>query len=494
MSASTAGELVVLTGATGYVGGRLLPGLVREGYRVRCLVRNPEAAGGRLEPDWLARGRVEVCQGDVLDPQSLHSGLDGASAAFYLVHSMGSRNGFVNRDRSGAQNFAEAARRSGLGKIIYLGGLGSGEELSPHLASRHEVGRILRESGVPTIEFRASIIIGPGSLSFEMIRSLVRKLPVMITPKWVRSESQPISIEDVVAYLLEALRLPVSQSVVYQIGGPDRVSYQDLMREYARQRELKRWILPVPMLSPNLSSKWLGLVTPLYARVGRKLIDSVRHDTVVHDETARSDFPGVQPRGVVASISQALENEVRAQTRWSDAISAGGKEPDQSWIPSPRRLTDVRVARVGVPAEEAFAPIQRIGGATGWYFASWLWRIRGFLDLLVGGVGMRRGRPHPVRLSVGQPLDFWRVEAVDPPRLLCLRAEMRLPGQAWLQFEVADGPDSTECTIRQTASFDPSGMVGLLYWHALAPVHRLVFSGMISGIRAEAESRSRKEP
>jgi len=481
---------VVLTGVTGYVGGRLLPRLVETGYRVRCLVRRPDAVLAALPGSW--RDRVEVCAADVLDRPALDRGLRGAGAAFYLVHSMGSRGKFVARDREGAGNFAEAARRGEVGRIIYLGGLGADEDLSPHLASRHEVGRIFRDSGVPTVEFRASIILGSGSLSYDMIRALVERLPVMTTPRWVRCVSQPVAIEDVLEYLLGALRLELEGSLVYEIGGPDRVSYDGLLREYARRRGLKRWIIPVPLLTPGLSSKWLGLVTPLYARVGRKLIDSVRHDTVVKDLRARRDFPGIRPLGIREALARAIGNEGRssASTRWSDAMSAGGDPPDPVPSPSarPRVLTDVRSRSVNVSPEQAFVPVQCIGGETGWYYGNLLWRLRGFLDLLVGGVGLRRGRPHPTRTGPGQPLDFWRVEAFDPPRLMRLRAEMKVPGLARLEFAVAGEPGAAPSTITQTASFEVEGLAGRLYWYALAPAHRLVFSGMLDGIVSAAEN------
>jgi hypothetical protein len=315
-----------------------------------------------------------------------------------------------------------------------------------------------------------------------MIRSLVSRLPVMITPRWVRSQSQPIAIDDVIAYLLKAMEPTPTGNSVYEIGGPERVSYEELMKEFARQHGIKRWILPVPFLTPGLSSKWLGLVTPLYARVGRKLIDGVRHDTVVHDLKARRDFPDIVPRSVAASTSLALRNDDSGGSTlvWSDPVSAGGEQSDFRTQTFGNRRIDVRVARVEAPPAEAFAPIQRIGGETGWYFADWLWRIRAFLDLMVGGIGMRRGRPHPTRVSVGQPLDFWRVEAFDPPRVLLLRAEMKVPGRAWLQFEVSEDPTGIGSIITQTAIFDPAGLRGSLYWYLLAPVHRFMVSGMIS--------------
>jgi uncharacterized protein YbjT (DUF2867 family) len=469
------GGRVLLTGATGYVGGRLLGALVAAGRSVRCLARRPETLRHRAGP------RVEVVAGDVQDRESLDRALAGCEAAYYLVHSMGVGSGFEEADRQAAASFGEAARAAGLRRIMYLGGLGSGGGLSPHLASRQEVGRLLAASGVPTLEFRASIVIGSGSLSFEMIRALVERLPVMVTPRWVRTAAQPIAIEDVIAYLLAGLDVELPESRVFEIGGKDVVSYEGLMREYGRQRGLRRLIVPVPVLSAGLSSRWLGLVTPLYARVGRKLIDSLGNPTVVTDESARRVFP-VRPRGFREAIARALANEDRefAETRWSDALSAAGLPRSWAGVRFGTRLVDSRTVRVGVPPAVAFEPIERLGGATGWHAAGLLWRMRGFLDLLVGGVGLRRGRRDPRHLVVGDAVDFWRVEAIEPERLLRLAAEMRLPGRAWLVFEVE--PDGAGAVIRQTALFDPVGLLGLAYWYALFPLHALVFGGMLRGI------------
>jgi uncharacterized protein YbjT (DUF2867 family) len=482
--------LVLLTGASGYVGGRLLPELERRGHRVRCLARRPEFLEPRVAPS------TEVVAGDVLDRESLRAALRGVRVAYYLVHSMGRAGSFEEMDRRGARHFGEEARAAGVERIVYLGGLGDDrEELSPHLASRQEVGRILRESGVPVLEFRASIVIGSGSLSFEMIRSLVERLPIMTTPKWVSVEAQPIAVEDLIAYLVAALRPPTPGSRVYEIGGADRVSYADIMRVYARCRNLRIRMIPVPVLTPYLSSLWLGLVTPLYARIGRKLIESIVHPTVVRDDAALRDF-AVRPMGIEAAVRHALANEDRelAATRWSDALSSAGELP--AW-PGGRfgaRRLDSRTARVEAPRAVAFRPIRRIGGNTGWYGWGWLWRLRGFLDLLVGGVGMRRGRPDAERLRVGDTLDFWRVEAYEPDRRLRLAAEMKLPGRAWLEFEVTG--DGATSEIRQTAIFDPVGLVGRAYWYAVVPLHQLVFGGMLRGIaeaaRREASSGSRR--
>ncbi len=480
--ANSTDDLVLLTGATGYVGGRLLQALEQRGQRLRCLVRRPENLRARVSAE------IEVVAGDVLDPESLPQALHGVKVAYYLIHSMGEKGSFEENDRRAAENFAQAARDAGVERIIYLGGLGNDEEsLSPHLRSRHEVGEILRASGVRVLEFRASIVIGSGSLSFEMIRSLVERLPVMITPKWVMRSAQPIAIEDLIAYLTAALDIPLPESRVFEIGGADEVSYAEIMRVYAGCREIHVRMIPVPVLTPYLSSLWLGLVTPLYARIGRKLIESIVHSTVVQDESALTEFT-IKPMGIQAAIQRALINEERefAETRWSDSLSSSGALPAWSGVQFGTRFIDSRSVDVARPAEITFEPIRRIGGDTGWYACNWLWHLRGWLDLLVGGIGVRRGRAHAETLRVGDTVDFWRVEAYEPNRRLRLLAEMKLPGRAWLEFEVSDKGETS--TITQTAIFDPVGLWGRLYWYAVCPLHHFVFSGMIHNIASAAEA------
>ena len=464
---------ILLTGVTGYIGGRLLKALEAAGQPVLCLTRNPQNLQSR------AGAGTEVVRGDVLDKDSLRDALQDIHTAYYMVHSMGAAADFEESDRLGASNFAEAAAEAGVQRIVYLGGLGeSGTVLSAHLRSRQEVGRILASKGVPVIEFRASVVIGSGSFSFEMVRALVERLPAMVTPRWVRVLTQPIAITDVIAYLMAALECPAEEHRVFEIGGPDQITYEGLMREYARQRGLKRLMIPVPVLTPRLSSLWLGLVTPLYARVGRKLIDSLPHPMLVQDMTALHIFP-IQPMGVREAIALALRNEDQefAATRWSDALSSAGVPLSWGGVRFGNRLIDSRTVHVAAPASIAFAPIRHIGGKTGWYYANFLWRLRGFLDLLVGGVGLRRGRRHSDELSVGETLDWWRVEAYEPDRYLRLIAEMKTPGRAWLEFEVTG--DETGSEIRQTALFDPVGLSGLIYWYAIYPLHQLIFAGML---------------
>ena len=468
--------LILLTGGTGYIGGRLLKALVGSGRSVRCLARRPEYLRARAGPG------TEVVAGDCLDRSTLGPAMAGVHVAYYLVHSMGSAGRFEEQDRTAVRNFAAAARESGVRRIIYVGGLGEvNPSLSTHLRSRQEVGEILRASGVQVIEFRASIVIGSGSLSYELIRTLVERLPIMITPRWVSTPAQPIAIEDLLEYLVEALDLPGSESRVFEIGGTDQVSYAGIMKEYARQRGLRRLMIPVPVLTPRLSSLWLGLVTTVYARVGRKLIDGLRNPTVVRDPSALQVFK-VRPRNLRESIERALRNEDQelASTRWSDALSSSIEPPSWGGMRFGSRLVDSREAKVNLPPHAAFRPIRRIGGENGWYAADFLWRLRGFLDLLAGGVGLRRGRRDPENLAVGDVVDWWRVEAVEPDHSLRLLAEMKLPGRAWLEFDV-EGSGS-KSVIRQTAIFNPLGLAGLLYWYGLYPLHQWVFKGMLRGI------------
>jgi uncharacterized protein YbjT (DUF2867 family) len=473
---------VLLTGATGYVGGRLLHRLERKGMPVRCLARRPEFLQSRAAPG------TEVVAGDVMQRETLDRALAGVHTAFYLVHSMGASGEFEQLDRVAAANFADAARQAGVRRIIYLGGLGeSAGNLSTHLRSRQETGEVLRRHAGDTqvVELRASIIIGSGSASFEMIRALVERLPVMITPRWVSVLAQPIAIDDVLAYLEEAIGLPATGHRIFEIGGRDVTSYREIMQEYARHRGLRRIMIPVPLLTPRLSSLWLGLVTPLYARVGRRLIDSMRHPTVVRDPSSVREFT-VRPRGTVEAVALALRNEdrERAETTWSSAVSSLGAARQWGGIRLRNQLVDSRTVRVSAPPGQAFAPILRLGGRNGWYSGNWLWTLRGWIDLLAGGAGMRRGRRHPTQLVAGDTLDCWRVDACEPPHRLLLAAEMKLPGRAWLSFEVT--PDGTGSVIRQTAIFDPMGLPGLIYWYLAWPLHQLVFAGMLSGIARAA--------
>jgi uncharacterized protein YbjT (DUF2867 family) len=480
--AATGHRTILLTGASGYVGGRLLRRLEETGWPVRCLSRRPEVLTARVAPG------TEVVRGDVLDRDSLDGALEGVHTAYYLVHSMGGDGDFEELDRRGALNFAEGASMAGVAQIVYLGGLGADEDLSPHLASRQEVGRLLRSAGVPTIELRASIVIGSGSASFETVRALVERLPVIVAPRWVETLAQPIAVEDVVDRLLGAAELDHPADAVYEVGGADQVTYAEVMREYSRQRGLHRSVVRLPVLTPGVSRLLLGLITPVYGRVAAAMVESLRNETIVTRPSGQEAL-GRPGRGLSEAIERALVNEDQefAETRWSDAL---GPSSAARWggLPYGRRRVTSRVVRAGREPDEAFAVLQRIGGSTGWYAADWFWRIRGLLDTLRGGVGLRRGRRDPHDLRVGDVLDFWRVERFEPGRLLLLAAEMKIPGRLWLQFEV--DRERRAAVIRQTTIFDPAGWVGLLYWYALFPVHRRVFNAMLRGIQRAVGHRA----
>ena len=467
---------VLITGATGYVGGRLLHRLEERGDDITCLARTPDNLEARCLPT------TRIVKGDVTTGEGLDEAMAGVEVAYFLVHSMGAAGNYHRAEREAARNFLAAAERAGVQRIVYLGALGRGRYMSKHLESRQEVGRILRSGSVPTIEFRSSVIIGSGSLSFEMVRALVDRLPLMVWPKWVDTPTQPIGIEDVIDYLVEASEVPLEESVVVEIGGTDQVSYGQLLIEYGRARGLRRFFIRVPVLTPRLSSLWLGLVTPVYARVGRQLVDGLRAETIVTTDVAERMF-SVRPMGMREQIDRALANEDRefAETKWSDAVSSRGQSR-MKWGGARKgtRLVDSRSAFVPVPPEAAFQPIQRIGGDSGWYHADWMWDVRGALDLPFGGAGARRGRRDPEQVVVGDTVDFWRVEEVQPGHLLRMKAEMALPGRAWLQYEVREVPSGS--MIHQTALFDPVGVLGRAYWYAMWPFHQYVFGGTLRSI------------
>lgn len=437
--------MILLTGATGYVGSRVLAALESRAVDVRCLVRNPDRVARKKGPF------TEVVSGDLMDQESLHNAMRGIETAYYLVHSMAEGPNFAERERISARNFGNAARLAGVSRIIYLGGLGHGPGLSQHLKSRQDVGVLLRASGVPVTEFRASIVLGTGSLSFELIRALVERLPVMITPRWVSVLAQPISVADLIRYLLAALDLKITDNRIFEIGGADQVSYADIMREYAAQRGLRRVMLRVPVLTPRLSSLWLALVTPVYARIGRFLIDSIRYPTVVKDDAARAFF-SITTCGISQAIREALTDE--------DIEFFAHSAHD---LPAHTRIIESRETRVDVTPETAFLPIERIGKHNDWYYANFVWSLRDVLDRLMGGVGNR-----------------WRVEIIEPPNRYVLRTELKLPGRGWLEFDVS--PEAGGSIIRQTAMFDPLGLLGRAYWYLTLPIHRLMFAGMLARI------------
>ncbi|WLQ62560.1 MULTISPECIES: SDR family oxidoreductase [Streptomyces] len=487
----------LVTGATGYIGGRLVPELLEAGHRVRCLARTPE----KLR-DYPWAGEAEVVQGDVTDAQSLGAAMRGIDVAYYLVHALASGSGFEKTDRDAARTFGEQAKAAGVRRIVYLGGLTPADvperELSPHLRSRAEVGHILLASGVPTAVLRAAVIIGSGSASFEMLRYLTERLPVMVTPSWVSTRIQPIAVRDVLRYLVGSAHMPAEVNRTFDIGGPDVMTYRDMMQRYAEVATLRhRLILPVPMLSPGLSSHWVGLVTPVPASIARPLAESLRYEVVCHEHDIAEhvpDGPG-QPFSFATALSLALQRvrEAKVSTRWSSASTPGiPSDPlptDPDWAGG-SLYTDVRELDVDASPEALWRVVEGIGGVNGWYSFPLAWAVRGWLDRLVGGVGLRRGRRDAQRLRVGDSLDFWRVEEIEPGRLLRLRAEMRLPGLAWLEMYAEQGRDGRS-HYRQRALFHPFGLLGHAYWWSVSPFHAVIFGGMARNI-AQAADRQTK--
>ncbi|MGW3231328.1 SDR family oxidoreductase [Kitasatospora sp. NPDC001095] len=486
----------LVTGASGYIGGRLVPELLARGHRVRCLVRNP--ARLRDQP-W--RADVDIAPGDVSRPETLAAAFDGVDVAYYLVHSLGTGPAFEATDRAAARAFGAAAAAAGVTRMVYLGGLvpaGVPEaDLSPHLRSRAEVGRILRGSGVPTAELRAAVIIGSGSASFEMLRHLTERLPVMVTPRWVSTRIQPIAVRDVLRYLAGAAGLPPGVNRTFDIGGPDVLTYAQMMHRYARLAGLRRrLIVPVPVLTPRLSSHWVGLVTPVPNSIARPLVESLRHEVVCgeHDIARWVPDPPEGLTGFDRAVALALRRikDADVATRWSSASLPGApSDPlptDPDWAGG-SLYQDLRERTVTASPAAVWRVIEGIGGDNGWYSFPLAWALRGWLDRLAGGVGLRRGRRDPARLRVGDSLDFWRVEEIQPGRLLRLRAEMRLPGLAWLELSVTpDGEHRTR--YRQRALFHPHGLAGHAYWWSVAPFHTVVFGGMARNIT----ERARQEP
>jgi uncharacterized protein YbjT (DUF2867 family) len=458
-----------------------VPRLLEAGHAVRCLARNAKRLTGRFSG-------AEVIEGDIFDEGRLREALEAVDAAYYLVHSMSDSSRFAELDRGAAALFGKSAREAGARRMIYLGGLGADDaSLSHHLASRHEVGNILRSSGVEVIEFRAAMIIGSGSISFEMMRYLTERLPLMIAPRWVTTRSQPISVADVLRYLVSALDCSHRDSRIYEIGGADIVTYRDMMLRYARLRDLRRKVVTVPFFTPRLSSYWVHLVTPISARLAQPLILGLRNEAIVRDNTARRDFPKIVPIGFDAAVSRALDR-YRASgpdTTWFDAFAVrtlpstfiGAREG--MLLDSKERIADATPQQVA-------SVFTQLGGRRGWLYGNALWKLRGLLDRAFGGVGLRRGRRSATDLRLGDAVDFWRVDALEPDHILRLRAEMKLPGRAWLEF-VADPLSDGRTRLTQTAFFEPRGLLGFLYWYLVFPFHALIFNRMASRIALLAE-------
>jgi uncharacterized protein YbjT (DUF2867 family) len=474
---------ILVVGATGYIGGRLVPLLVDAGHEVRCLARRPEKLAGVPWAD-----RVDVVRGDVLDPATLAASLAGVDAVYYLVHAIGTGADFAETDRRGATNLAEAASAAGVGRIIYLGGIVPTDgHLSPHLASRAEVGQILLDGAVPAMVLQAAVIIGSGSASFEMLRYLTERLPIMVTPRWVSSRVQPIAVRDVLTYLVRVLDLPADTDRRFDIAGPDVLTYREMMERYGRVAKLRRRvIIPVSVLSPWLSSHWINLVTPVPKAIAQPLIESLRNSVVAREHAIETLVPFALI-GFDEAVALALQRSATGAvaTRWSGAdwpgAPSGPMPTDPEWAGG-SVYRDERAALIRAAADEQWAAIEGIGGDHGWYSFPLAWAVRGLLDRLAGGVGLRRGRRHPDRLAVGEPVDFWRVEALERGGLLRLRAEMKLPGDAWLEFRLEPGPDGGGIMLHQRALFVPRGLAGHLYWWAVWPFHGIVFGSMLRNL------------
>lgn len=483
-------QLVLVTGATGYIGGRLVPELLDAGFTVRCLARSPAKLDGRPWSD-----RVEVVQGDVTDAESVAKAMVGVDAAYYLVHAMGATREFADRDRLAATVFRDAAADAQLTQIVYLGGLGDDDEegLSEHLSSRHDVGAILADGPVPVTELRAAVIIGSGSASFEMLRHLTDVLPAMITPRWVRTRCQPIAIRDVLAYLVGVLDEPGALGTVLEIGGPDVVTYEEMMQLYASVAGLRpRVVVPVPVLTPRLSSYWVGLVTPLPIGLARPLIDSLENEVVVRDAA----ITALVPRDLL-SLRRAIElalartRDVEVTTSWAEAelVGRGPADPvpsDPHWSGG-LVLDDTQTVRSAAPVADVYANVCSIGGGRGWLAAEPLWEVRGLADRMLGGPGMRRGRRHPTQLRVGDVVDFFRVEAIVPERLVRLHAEMKVPGDAWLEWTMEPEGDGTR--LVQKARFHPRGVWGRVYWYSMLPFHHLIFGRLAQELSGTHSAR-----
>ena len=489
----TSPRLCLVTGATGYVGGRLVPELLAAGHRVRVMVRDKRRIEGR---DWA--DDVEVAVADATDADAVGEALERVDVAYYLLHSIGTGKDFADTEERTARTFASAAAAAGVGRIAYLGGLApEGEELSTHMASRERVGQVLLESGVPTAVLRAAVVIGSGSASFEMLRHLTERLPVMVTPRWVDSRLQPIAIRDVLRYLVGCATLPADVNRTFDVGGPDVLTYKQMMLRYAAVKGLpRRRMVRVPVLTPRLSSYWVGLVTPVPSALAKPLVESVKHTSVAGEHDI-ADYVPDPPDGLIGfdrAVELALSRiqDLQVPTTWSSASTAGApSDPlpsDPDWAGGDL-YTDTRSRQVDAPPDALWHVIEEIGGDNGWYSFGLAWRVRGWIDRFSGGPGLRRGRRNPRDLVIGDPLDWWRVEEIDPGRFLRLRAEMRLPGLAWLELEVGSGDGGTT-TFRQRALFHPRGVLGHAYWWAVFPFHGVVFGGMQRNIALAAERRA----
>ena len=490
----TGSKLILVTGSTGYVGGRLVPRLLEKGHRVRCLVRDPARLQGR---PWLKR--VEVVSGDALASDTLVNAMQGVSAAYYLIHGM--QGGKVNaeRDLAVARNFSDAAETAGIERIIYLGELvDPAANLSPYLRARHETGYMLRYSRVPVTEFRAGMIVGSGSVLFEMVRYLTEREPVLVCPAWYFSQAQPIAIRDVLSYLVAALDTPDSIGRVIEIGGSTRLTYADMLLGYAEERGLKRWLIRTPIYAPRLSAYWVHMVTPIHWRVVAPLIEGLRAKLIVRDEAAHRLFPQIQPIDFRTAVHLALNRIQRdnVETSWADAlVIAQGDVKPYAFTVEEGMFVERRRVLLDLPAGTVFRAYTGIGGARGWMYMDWAWALRGWMDKAIGGVGIRRGRRHPDEIRSGESLDFWRVELVEQNRLMRLRAEMKVPGKAWLEFQSEPSPEGdrqeNKTLFTVSAYFEPHGLSGFLYWYAMWPFHKFIFDGLTNRLASRARVLNR---
>ena len=486
---NTVSKHILVTGATGYIGGRLIPRLLEAGHKVRVMTRDTRHLMGR---SWLED--VEATQGDVLQPDSLSATLEDIDAAYYLIHSMDGGENFHERDAKAAQNFAEAAKAAGVKQVIYLGGLGNhdDQELSEHLRSRQKVGEILRAYGPPITEFRAAVVVGSGSLSFEIIRYLTERIPIMICPSWVYTRVQPIGIDDILSYLTACLTIDNSRDQIIEVGGADTLTYRDMMQNYADQRDLPRLMIPVPFLTPHLSSYWVHLVTPVSANIARPLIKGLKNEVIADTTLAEKLFPNIHPVTYKVALQDALSelSSHKVETSWTDSLAATWKQDEPYTFAEERGIMiEQRKRPVNAPREAIYEAFSTLGGQTGWLYLNWLWRIRGSMDRVVGGPGYRRGRRDSMNLRAGDTLDFWRVEAVEPNKMLRLRAEMKLPGRGWLQFEIQPDDTGDRLQLIQTAYFAPQGLFGYIYWYSIFFIHKFIFDGLVDRIVARAESK-----
>ncbi len=484
-------KTILVTGPDGYIGGRLVGRLLAKGYKVRCLTRNPDHLSGL---PWA--GSVEIYKGDVYKNEGLGAALAGADAAYYLVHSMADVPGFEKMEEASASNFAKAASAAGCGRVVYLGGLGKeGAQLSRHLLSRHRVGEVLRTFGPPVTEFRAAIIVGSGSVSFEMIRYLVERMPVILTSSLLQSRCQPLSVRDAQSYLVDCLEKPATAGRIIEIGGSTVHSYEDLLRIYADIRGLKRRFLNLRHGSVGFGGTIVGLITPVPRRLARPLLESLSCDVTCSTSAAAELFPEIKPMDYATAVKRALVrlSENAVETSWTAAYTPSYAKP-YTFEDREGLIRHAHVLEVAAPAEAVFKVFTGIGGGRGWFYWKWLWELKALQDRLVGGIGMRLGRRHPDVIRQGEILDFWRVERVIEGRMMLLRAEMRLPGKGWLQFEAVPSaifppgsrPGCGSCTLRLTAYFEPRGLFGNLYWYSLYPVHVVIFRGLALEIKSRA--------